>query len=271
MTLPRGYKPPNKKETSDNKDFGNYNNITNKKSNSLTDEILQSTNLDDTINKVLERSNEVVTNLEDTVKEVIEKGKDVIVEDSSTIDKSTRYEDQSDKSRLTQENQVNKKNDYNYSDSSNLGISTDKSSTKEELTTTPTKEVEEEKEEEEEEENKIMFDNKEKENEDMTENSVNNSEEYKIQRKDESIKDKIYTKMSEFGGTKSGDKESPFNIKSIIFGLFALIGFIILVYSIFVAVVGQPLALTADTVFVAALIGSFTLVGIIVSPLFLKK
>ena len=60
-------------------------------------------------------------------------------------------------------------------------------------------------------------------------------------------------------------------IKSIVLGLFALIGFIILVYSIFVAVVRQPLALTADTVFVATLIGSFTLVGIIVSPLFLKK
>jgi hypothetical protein len=267
MTLPRGYKPPNKKEISDNKDFGNNNNITNKKNNSLTDEILQSTTLDDTINKVLERSNEVVTNLEDTVKEVIEKGKDVIVEDSSTIDKSTRYEDQPDKSRLTQENQMNKKNDYNYSDSSNLGISTDKSSTKEELTPTPTKEVEEEKEEE----NKIMFDSKEKENNDMAENSVNNSKEYKIQRKDESIKDKIYTKMSEFGGTKSGDKKSPFNIKSIIFGLFALIGFIILVYSIFVAVVSEPLASIADTVFVAALIGSFTMVGVIFSYSFLKK
>ena len=267
MTLPRGYKPPKKKEISDNKDFGNNNNITNKKNNSLTDEILQSTTLDDTINKVLERSNEVVTNLEDTVKEVIEKGKDVIVEDSSTIDKSTRYEDQPDKSRLTQENQMNKKNDYNYSDSSNLGISTDKSSTKEELTPTPTKEVEEEKEEE----NKIMFDSKEKENNDMAENSVNNSKEYKIQRKDESIKDKIYTKISEFGGAKSGDKESPFNIKSIIFGLFALIGFIILVYSIFVAVVSEPLASIADTVFVAALIGSFTMVGVIFSYSFLKK
>ena len=267
MTLPRGYKLPKKKEISDNKDFGNNNNITNKKNNSLTDEILQSTTLDDTINKVLERSNEVVTNLEDTVKEVIEKGKDVIVEDSSIIDKSIRYEDQSDKSRLTQENQMNKKNDYNYSDSSNLGISTDKSSTKEELTPTPTKEVEEEKEEE----NKIMFDSKEKENNDMAENSVNNSKEYKIQRKDESIKDKIYTKMSEFGGTKSGDKESPFNIKSIIFGLFALIGFIILVYSIFVAVVSEPLASIADTVFVAALIGSFTMVGVIFSYSFLKK
>ena len=141
MTLPKGYKAPNKKEISDNKDFGNNNSATNKKNNSLTDEILQSTTIDDTINKVLERGNEVITNLEDTVKEVKEKDKDVTREDSSTLDKSIRYEDQLDKSRLTQENQ-------------------------------------------------------------MTEKSTNNFEDYKVQRKDEPIKDKIYTKMSEFGGTK---------------------------------------------------------------------
>ena len=66
-------------------------------------------------------------------------------------------------------------------------------------------------------------------------------------------------------------KGSSFAIKTIIFGLFALIGFIILVYSIFVAVVGESLASVADTVFVAAIIGSFTLVGIIISQLLSKK
>ena len=98
--------------------------------------------------------------------------------------------------------------------------------------------------------------------------------EYKIQRKNESIKDKISRKISEFvEGTKSEDKEngSLFGIKSIIFSLFALIGFIILVYTIFVAVVGEPLASIANTVFVAAIVGSFTLIGIIVSHSFLKK
>ena len=59
--------------------------------------------------------------------------------------------------------------------------------------------------------------------------------------------------------------------KSIIFGLFALIGFIILVYSIFVGIAGEPLASVADTVFVAVLIGSFTLVGIIISRTLSKK
>jgi hypothetical protein len=54
------------------------------------------------------------------------------------------------------------------------------------------------------------------------------------------------------------------------FGLFALIGFKIIVYSIFRGVVGEPLASVADTVFVAVIMGSFTLVGIIVGRAFLK-
>jgi hypothetical protein len=60
-------------------------------------------------------------------------------------------------------------------------------------------------------------------------------------------------------------------IKSIILGLFALIGFIILVYSIFVGIAGEPLASVAETVFIAVLIGSFTLVGIIIRRILLKK
>ena len=60
-------------------------------------------------------------------------------------------------------------------------------------------------------------------------------------------------------------------IKSIVIGLFALIGFIILVYSIFMGIVGEPLASVTDTVFVAVIIGSFTLVGIIIGQRILKK
>ena len=96
----------------------------------------------------------------------------------------------------------------------------------------------------------------------MAENN-SRSDDYTRQGKNESIKDKIFGKMSEFiGETGTEEKGSSFAIKSMIFGLFALLGFIILVYSIFVAVVGEPLASIADTVFVAAIIGSFTLVGI---------
>jgi hypothetical protein len=66
-------------------------------------------------------------------------------------------------------------------------------------------------------------------------------------------------------------KDKNNGIKSIILGLFALIGFIILVYSIFIAVIGEPLASGADTVFIAALIGSFTLVATIISHQFIKR
>ena len=68
-----------------------------------------------------------------------------------------------------------------------------------------------------------------------------------------------------------GDQKDNNGFKSIILGLFALIGFIILVYAIFVAVIGEPLASVADTVFIAALIGSFTLVGTIVSYLYRNR
>jgi hypothetical protein len=72
--------------------------------------------------------------------------------------------------------------------------------------------------------------------------------------------------MAENMSDKSNDE-----VKSIVLGLFALIGFIIIIYSIFMGVVGEPLASTADTVFVAAIIGSFTLVGTIVGKRFSKK
>jgi uncharacterized membrane protein len=69
-----------------------------------------------------------------------------------------------------------------------------------------------------------------------------------------------------------GDQQDKSNgIKSIILALFALIGFIIVVYAIFIAVIGEPLASVADTVFIAALIGSFTLVATIISHQFIKR
>ena len=80
--------------------------------------------------------------------------------------------------------------------------------------------------------------------------------------------------MAENMSNKSNDyKRDTQNdeIKSIVLWLFALIGFIILIYSIFMGAVGESLASVADTVFVAAIIGSFTLVGTIVGRAFLKK
>ena len=80
--------------------------------------------------------------------------------------------------------------------------------------------------------------------------------------------------MAETMSNKSNDyKRDAENdeIKSIVLGLFALIGFIILVYSIFMGIVGEPLASVADTVFVAVIIGCFTLVGVIVGRAFFKE
>ena len=69
--------------------------------------------------------------------------------------------------------------------------------------------------------------------------------------------------MAENIANKSDDFKND-GIKTIVLGLFALIGFIILVYSIFTGVVGESLASVTDTVFIAVIIGSFTLVGIII-------
>ena len=67
----------------------------------------------------------------------------------------------------------------------------------------------------------------------------------------------LFNKFNEYIKDVQNDE-----IKSIVIGLFALIGFIILIYSIFLGIVREPLASIADTVFVAVIIGSFTLVGI---------
>jgi hypothetical protein len=71
--------------------------------------------------------------------------------------------------------------------------------------------------------------------------------------------DRLFNKFIEYIKDVQNDE-----IKSIVIGLFALIGFIILIYSIFVGIVREPLASVADTVFVAIIIGSFTFVGIII-------
>jgi hypothetical protein len=76
----------------------------------------------------------------------------------------------------------------------------------------------------------------------------------------------LFNKINEYIGDVRNDE-----IKSIVLGLFALIGFIILIYSIFIGIVGEPLASVADIVFVAVIIGSFTLVGIIIGRGLLKK
>jgi hypothetical protein len=59
--------------------------------------------------------------------------------------------------------------------------------------------------------------------------------------------------MVENMSNKSNDAKNG-EIKSIVLGLFALIGFIIIIYSIFIGVVDESSASTADTVCVAAIL-----------------
>jgi uncharacterized membrane protein len=61
------------------------------------------------------------------------------------------------------------------------------------------------------------------------------------------------------------------NIRTILLSLFTLIGFIVLVFAIFVSSVGPDLAQTAASVFmaalVAAIVGAFALLGIVLYPI----
>src|ERR671914_763602 len=77
------------------------------------------------------------------------------------------------------------------------------------------------------------------------------------------IKDKIVGKIS---STTMGKSQEGNNVRTVILGLFALIGFIILVFAVFTASVGAQLAQVqfANSVFIAAIVGAFTLVGVIV-------
>jgi amino acid transporter len=56
------------------------------------------------------------------------------------------------------------------------------------------------------------------------------------------------------------------NVRTVILGLFVLIGFIILVFAAFTAGVGDQLNQVqfANSVFIAAIVGAFTLVGVII-------
>jgi Mg2+ and Co2+ transporter CorA len=90
--------------------------------------------------------------------------------------------------------------------------------------------------------------------------------------KTKGIKDKIEGKISSttIGKSKEEDLSESArvsnNVMTVILGLFALIGFIVLVFAVFTASVGAQLDQVqfANSVFIAAIVGAFTLVGVIV-------
>lgn len=81
--------------------------------------------------------------------------------------------------------------------------------------------------------------------------------------------DKIVGKIStqqDMNNNLSESARVTNNIRTVILGLFALIGFIILVFAVFTAGVSSQLNQVqfANSVFIAAIVGAFTLVGVIV-------
>jgi hypothetical protein len=89
------------------------------------------------------------------------------------------------------------------------------------------------------------------------------------------IKDKIVGKISSTTTGKSQEEKNvnlsesarvSNNVRTVILGLFALIGFVILVFAVFTASIGAQLNQVqfANSVFIAAIVGAFTLVGVIV-------
>lgn len=91
------------------------------------------------------------------------------------------------------------------------------------------------------------------------------------------IKDKIVGKISTTMGKSQEENNVNLsestrvsnNVRTVILGLFILIAFIILVFAVFTASVGAQLDQVqfANSVFIAAIVGAFTLVGVIVSQI----
>jgi hypothetical protein len=102
--------------------------------------------------------------------------------------------------------------------------------------------------------------------------SIDNNKDKSHPEARKNIKDKIIGKIattitmdeSEEDTNLSESVRISNNARKILLGLFALIGFIILVFAVFTASVGVELVQVANSVFVAAIVGAFTLVGVIV-------
>jgi hypothetical protein len=105
-------------------------------------------------------------------------------------------------------------------------------------------------------------------------NNTNNKSDLSPSPRNKGIKDKIVGKISTTIGSSQEDNSVNLSesarvsnsVKTVILGLFILIGFIILVFAVFTASMGDQLNQVqfANSVFIAAIVGAFTLVGVIV-------
>lgn len=97
--------------------------------------------------------------------------------------------------------------------------------------------------------------------EDNNKQSVNKDKE-----KAKSFTDKIVNKISHIGDIRGIEitVDQSSNVKFITFGLFVLIGFIVLIYAILVAVVADRVIQSANVFFVVTIISISTLFGTLV-------
>ena len=98
------------------------------------------------------------------------------------------------------------------------------------------------------------------------ENNNKESSVDKYKEKAKSFTDKIVNKISNIDDVKrneiAGDKSS--NVRFITFGLFTLIGFIVVIYAILVAVVADTTLQSANVFFVVTILSISILAGILV-------
>ncbi len=102
----------------------------------------------------------------------------------------------------------------------------------------------------------------------------NNKESVEVYKeKAKSLTDKIVNKLSPIDDIKRKEttENKSSNIRFITFGLFALIGFIVLVYAILVAVVADRAIQSANVFFVVTILSISILEGVLVYKVGLSK
>jgi len=102
--------------------------------------------------------------------------------------------------------------------------------------------------------------------------NINNKESVD-KEKAKSVTDKIVDKLSPIDGinTKKTAEDKSSNLRFITFGLFALIGFIVLIYAILVAVVSDRAIQSANVFFIVTILSISILEGFLVYKVGLSK
>jgi predicted permease len=96
----------------------------------------------------------------------------------------------------------------------------------------------------------------------------------KYKEKAKSFTDKIVNKLSPMDDFKRSNEttiDKSSNIRFITFGLFALIGFIVLIYAILVAVVSDRAIQSANVFFIVTILSISILEGVLVYKVSLSK